>query len=516
MRNYLYPILLCLSLHSLALEKVMDELVDFSYAGYACGEKEVPLVTNKKYSYFNIEDFGAIPNDGKSDRDAFLATLAAMKKAGGGVLYCPEGNFELSGEEPGTESIVIDFAPFILKGAGREKSILSMSQPQLPKNPEQMWTSPPLIHIKAPPIKPHVTSITKDAKLGARLISLESTEHIKKGDWIRLSLLSLNEELLKEELGVYYDEVMKSNWKIAKEGVRIESIHQVKRVTGKRVELATPLLYPIKADLGWQLRLQAHLEEIGIEDITFRGDCLPDFVHHRSWNDDGGYKPLVISNAVNSWFRRVNFEHVSEALTYNQSAHVSVYDVCIFGKRGHSAVRAQGGSTRVLIAKVVDSSDSYKQKGAGQWHAVGVSSCAIGTVLWRNKWGLDAGFESHASQPRITLFDACEGGMLQGHQGGAKMNLPNHMKGLVFWNFKATSAPNNKSWTWWEKGDRWSKFLPPLIVGFHGKRITFSPSDIVAEISPNQPVKPESLYEAQLRKRLGKVPSWLTELKKSQ
>ncbi len=494
----------------------MDKLPDFSYAGYASGEDEAPLISRKKYTYFNIEDFGAVSNDGKSDREAFIATIAAMKEAGGGVLYCPEGIFDLSEEEPISESIVIDFAPFVLKGAGREKSILCMTQPQLPKNPEQMWTSPPLILIKAPNIKPRTTNITKDAKLGSRLITLENTEHIKKGDWVKLSLLSRDTELMKHELGAHYDEVMKSNWNIAKEGIRIESIYQVKRVTGKRVELHAPLLYPIKAELGWQLRLQSHLDGVGVEDIGFRGDCLPDFTHHRSWNDDGGYKPLVISHAVNSWVRRVDFEHVSEALTFSQCAHVSAYDIRIFGKRGHSAVRAQASSTRLLIAKVIDSSDSHKQKGAGQWHAVGVSSCAIGTVLWRNKWGLDAGFESHASQPRLSLFDVCEGGMLQGHQGGAKQNLPNHMKDLIFWNFKATSSPRNKAWTWWEKGDRWSKFMPPLIVGFHGKNIAFTPSEVVAEISPNKPVQPESLYEAQLRKRLGKIPSWLQELKKSQ
>ncbi len=527
MRHFLILLAISLGLCPLSLSQAhaqqsgaqplpTQRLADFSYAGYANGEKAPPPIDPKKQRHFNLKDFGAIPSDNKSDRAAFIAALAAMKRAGGGVLYCPEGLFELSADIPLSESIKIDFSPFILKGAGRGKTILSMSQPQLPKDPTKMWSSPPLIRIKAPRTPAHETSITADAKLASRFITLESSQHVKQGDWVKLSLQSLDTQLMKQELGIHYAEVIESNWEIAKKGIRIEAIHQVKQVRGKRIELTTPLLYPIHAKLGWTLRLHPHLEDLGIEDLTFRGNCLPDFQHHRSWNDDGGFKPLVISHAMNSWVRRVSFEHVSEALTFDQCAHISAYDILIHGRRGHSAVRAQNASTRILIAQVTDRSNSQKLKGAGQWHAVGISSRAIGTVLWRNRWGLDAGFESHASQPRITLFDCCEGGMLQGHQGGAKAKLPNHMSGLIFWNFKATSIPASKQWTWWEKGDKWSKFIAPLVVGFHGKPLRFSGGEQLPATDQNTPIHPESLYEAQLTQRLGNLPQWLKELKSQQ
>ncbi len=522
MRYYLHHLLISPCLLSLSLAQaelrsesrlLADTLPDFSYAGYACGEKAPPTISPKKYRYFNLEDFGAIPSDNKSDRAAFIAALAAMKKAGGGVLYCPEGVFELSGDAPASESIIINFSPFILKGADRDKSIISMSQPQLPTDPAKMWTSPPLIQIKAPHTPARETAITSDAELGSRFIMLESSQHVKSGDWVKLTLQSRDTQLMRQELGVHYDEVMQSNWEIAKKGIHIEAIHQVKDVSGARVELSTPLLYPINSKLNWKLSLHPHLEDIGVEDLSFRGDCLPDFKHHRSWNDDGGFKPLVINHAVSSWVRRVNFEHVSEALTFNQCAHVSAYDILIHGKRGHSAVRAQSGSTRVLIAQVIDRSDSHQQKGAGQWHAVGVSSRAIGTVLWRNTWGLDSGFESHASQPRITLFDSCEGGMQSGHQGGAKVKLPNHMKDLIFWNFKATSVPAKKQWVWWEEGDQWSKFITALVVGFHGEALRFSGCLEVPIPSQSLLIQPESLYESQVIERQGKLPAWLRKLK---
>ena len=59
-------------------------------------------------------------------------------------------------------------------------------------------------------------------------------------------------------------------------------------------------------------------------------------------------------------------------------------------------------------------------------------------------------------------------------------------------------------------------FLPPTIVGFHGpaaSQLTFSDNEVKLNESYNTAVEPYSLYEAQLRKRLGYVPAWINSLK---
>src|SRR5438093_10907465 len=42
---------------------------------------------------FNIEKFGATPNDETDDTAAIAAALAACEKAGGGVVFVPAGTF---------------------------------------------------------------------------------------------------------------------------------------------------------------------------------------------------------------------------------------------------------------------------------------------------------------------------------------------------------------------------------------------------------------------------------------
>jgi len=52
-------------------------LLDFSYAGYNHGETAPPDVYTLGYTVYDVTDYGAVPNDGKSDREAFLAAYQA-------------------------------------------------------------------------------------------------------------------------------------------------------------------------------------------------------------------------------------------------------------------------------------------------------------------------------------------------------------------------------------------------------------------------------------------------------
>lgn len=221
---------------------------------------------------------------------------------------------------------------------------------------------------------------------------------------------------------------------------------------------------------------------------------------------------------VNSWVRNVDFESVSEAVTFSESANCSAYNIEIRGHRGHGAVRA-AGSTRVFIGKISDvSSDS---RGDGQWHGCGVSKPSIGNVIWNSNWGSNACFESHATQPRATLFDNCRGGLVRYHAGGAENEAPNHLSDLTLWNLEVTGTIDEKSnnfasdFKWWDAENVWWKIYPPIVVGTHGQAVTFSQEEgqLTYEESTGVKVTPESLYEAQLQKRLGYVPAWLNALK---
>lgn len=260
------------------------------------------------------------------------------------------------------------------------------------------------------------------------------------------------------------------------------------------------------------------MRNVGVEDMTFEGKAKVDFTHHGSWEDDGAYKPINLIRLTNSWMRRVGFRSVSEASSIVNSSNVSVYDVVIDGNRGHAAIRSQA-SSRVFIGKVTDKSNGFLidnknvyEQGAGQYHACGVSKQSIGAVIWNVDWGTDGCFESHATQPRATLIDRCTGGFMRFRQGGDYNQMPNHLADLTLWNFNAKNNVADSPFIWWDNNSLWWKFLPPIVVGYHGGSIHFDESQMKLNEEQGNTVTPYSLYEAQLRKRLGAVPAWLNSL----
>lgn len=104
-------------------------------------------------------------------------------------------------------------------------------------------------------------------------------------------------------------------------------------------------------------------------------------------------------------------------------------------------------------------------------------------------------------------------------QGGDSAQMPNHMENLTIWNFNATNIQTDTDidtggqFIWWDAKGYWWKFLPPIVVGFHGQSLQFNESQMKRSENNNGAVEPLSLYEAQLRNRLGYVPGWLNALK---
>lgn len=500
-------------------------LPDFSFAGYDHGLSAPPDAWSLGYQIFNIKDYGAIPNDGKSDREAFLKAYQAA--IGGGtveqnpsakaILYIPEGEYILhtaADDADGKSSpLTLRAGDFILKGAGRDKTTLLMQDPNLPAS-AALYSSPVMIDLKHYSGLKELTSVTENASKGSFQVVVASTGGLSEGEWICLTLKNNDPGLIAEELSPYSVEPGMKD--LLNEGVKVFEYHQIASISGNTLTFEEPLLHAVASKWKWKICKYPHYERVGVEDITFKGNAKPDFKHHGSWQDDGAYKLVNMTRIVNGWMRRVRFTSVSEASSLTNCANLSVYDVLIDGNRGHSSIRSQA-STRVFIGKVIDRSSGIDAdtgvwtEGAGQYHATGVSKPSIGTVLWRNQWGTDACFEAHATQPRATLIDCCTGGWIQYRQGGDETQVPNHLSDLILWNFESVSAFWG-NWGWWSSG-KWWKFLPPVIVGFHGQGCAFDPSQVKLNADYGTTVDPESLYEAQLRHRTGVVPAWLQSIK---
>ncbi len=530
-------------------------LLDFSYAGYKHGEVEAPDGFALGYETVNVREYMNAHPD-LTAREAFLALLKEKRLVriddesksysnanARVVFYFPAGEYVLHNDEDNTltqdvenpacdekgnntsSSIIIYGGNFVIKGDGPDKTFIKMDTPNLPTNEKVMYSSPVMINIKHNSWLGAEYEVTGNAGKGTFKVKVAGASNFKVGEWVCLYLHDNSPELVKQELLPYAWESTMTN--ISTEGVQVEDYHQIVGISGDEVTFKEPIMHEVDTQWKWKLRKYSCYENVGVEDLTFVGHAVNDFKHHRSWIDDGAYKPIAFMRLVNSWMRRVNFESVSEAASIISSANFSAYKINITGNRGHAAIRSQG-SSRVFIGAVRDCTDGpladeYPtfQSNTGQYHACGVSKPSMGAVIWRVTWGNDACFESHATQPRATLIDNCTGGFVQSRQGGDADQVPNHLNDLTIWNMCSTNTklngsgtlPENGEFDWWRTGWKYWKILPPVIVGFHGDPVKFVQDQVKLDESHGIPVEPQSLYEAQLEHRLGSVPAWLNALK---
>ena len=84
-------------------------LPDWSTAGYAWGERDIPVLEPTLYA----KDFGVVADDGEDDSEALQAAFKAVHEAEGTVvLRLPAGKIILS------EILYIERSNFVLQGAG--------------------------------------------------------------------------------------------------------------------------------------------------------------------------------------------------------------------------------------------------------------------------------------------------------------------------------------------------------------------------------------------------------------
>ena len=520
-------------------------LLDFSYAGYHHGtelpvdEKDVNVLAQKLgYKVYNVRDYGAIRDDGKSDRKAFediINKIGRGKPNAKAIIYFPEGEYILHSKDDNTinaktgkvtsNTLNLVMGHVIIKGAGRDKTFLTMEDPMLPTDPKVMYSSPKMISIRhnGGGDNAILATVTGSAKKGDMSIEVDDVSQLKVGDWVKLTLLNNDKKVIEEELKPY--KLQSSMTTLINKGVHVVDRHQIKAIDGKRVIFEEPIMHAVNPAYGWDIKTYAHYEEVGVEDLTFKGKAKKKFHHHAGWQDDGAYKPLDFMRQVNSWVRRVDYVSISECMTFSECANCLFLDSEISGNRGHSSVRMQY-SARGFIGKVWDHSNGYLnddknfteyKENLGQYHACGISKQSIGNVIWQCHWGDDSCFESHATQPRASLFDQCCGGFMQFRMGGDKKELPNHLDDLTMWNFNclATNPNDPVPFNWWiyNESTGWYKTLPPTFVGFHGKNVNFKEDEMKLNENQGKEVLPGSLYEAQLSRRLGSTPQWLIDAK---
>jgi hypothetical protein len=338
-------------------------------------------------------------------------------------------------------------------------------------------------------------------KRGSFAVPVKSTEAFKAGDWV---VLKAGTPKLDAELmcGLQPD----PTWtRIIKDGASISELHQVKELQGGSLILKEPVLVNLGADFEAKVSPVTLIEQVGVEDMALQGGWRGAFVHHRSALDDEGWDGIQFKGVANGWVRRCSFLNVNTGVYLRDSVVCSILNNRFAGNKGHYDVAIRSNCTFNLTG--------LTEETTAPQHGASTGNRSAGTVVWRWLMSKASTVDSHGNGPYATLIDRVDGGTMT-RSGGPAPSFPNHLRWMVFWNFFYDSDDEQPINFWNYVKGKEAKFVKPLFVGLHGKPVKLKEDSVEANECPGSPVAPESLYEAQLALRLGKLPDWVGSARK--
>jgi len=486
-------------------------LPDYSWAGYKMGIEGIPDLKGK---IFDVSKYGAIPNDSIEDFDGIQVAIKAAEAAGGGIVFFPKGRFLINEKVGRRKGITISTPNIILRGSGCETggTEIFMRNYMLPVDSTKLWTVPAMFTFNYYKGSNAKTVIVEDATRGAMKIVVEDVTKFKANDYINIKMQ--NPAANKEFMAGMETW---NNWSTTNEkGVVIAEKHKIASIDGNELILSEPLCTDITASYNWKVESIILAEGLGVEDIWFRGNFHEIIVHHKNFIHDAGWSFLSMGRIANGFVRRIRLTDVSAGISIGNGYACSILNIRFDGNPGHTTLTAVG-SYGILMGLIHDATNA-----PGMWHGPCSANSSCNTVMWRYEGQARSGPDFHASWPYCSLVDASTSKYIG--NGGDVVLLPNHMKDLTYWNLKQIGKHENVDF--WEpqylngiphrneKYGRFVKIVKPNIIGMYGDEISFVKEHLGLHESHGKPVTPESLYEAQLKLRLGKLPKWIVEAKK--
>ena len=486
---------------------VATDIPDYSWAGYARGEKAIPQATGER---FDVTDYGAKPDDLLDDRDAIQKAIDAAAANGGGVVYLPAGRYLVNTDFSDRGTIRIESSNIVLKGAGSREggTIIHQIQPFGKGDPYQLTRmhlgdNILLIHARSEERRlssmPVICKVTGDSPAQAYHVTVDNASDLKVGQ--RVYLYAMNNKIIEREVKPFSIE---PEWTTTTQNkAYIVEIHQIASIAGNKVTFAEPIRYDIFASDEWDLREHTPITNVGIEDISFMGNHWHPYKHHRSGMDDSGWAMIKIKGVADSYVRRCSFLNVSQALYISLSSYVTAMNITQAGNTSHHSPRISFYTYGILAGLIDDQ--------AGSTHGPSLNAGTVGTVFWRWK-GVDGSIDSHAGRPFCSLYDCVDATHI--NSSGGRRSYPQHLRGLMLWNVNMLGDKPQHYDFWQPKSN--NVFVMPKIVGMHGSDVTFNKDHVSLVESQGRKVIPESLYEAQLALRLGKLPQWVSDVQAEQ
>lgn len=500
-------------------------LHDFSYAGYHRGEAQLPDVSK------HVVDVTKPPyradKTGSSDVQVILQqALDDVGKAGGGVVYLPEGTYRINVSAPADNAIRISYSNVVLRGAGTEKTFIYNENPNI--------RGLSVINVK--PVSGgdwmssgnNIVLITEDLLNPTEVIPVSSVKGFKVGDWVAISS--------DVTPGFIAEHQMISLWGTNMKGPvfyrYIESIDQA----ANTLTVDAPTRYFLKKrDNAKVYKVNPTLSEVGIESfsignkessLTGLGDLDFNKIGTAAYEIHGS-NLIAINNAINCWIKNINtfkpeqnkddIHLVSNGILLQRSRFITV-DNCFFQKPQY---KGEGGNGYMFVLGGNDCLIRNSHADYGRHNFDFKSMQSNGNVVLRCRGEhsrLASDFHMHLSM--ANLFDnfTANKDFLE-----AKFRPYGSSPGMhgypttqsVFWNTNGEAYPEGKTciveseqWGWGyiigTKGPANAVKTSPVAGSISNYPYDSSPEDFQEGIGKGDQLQPQSLYEDQLKKRINR------------
>ncbi|GGD27353.1 DUF4955 domain-containing protein [Hyunsoonleella pacifica] len=482
-------------------------LNDFSYTGYHFSEKELPDVSG--WNTISVTDYGAIPDDtGYDDLGIQSAIDAAEASNQPTVVFFPAGKYIVSSETTKTQPIVISGSNIVLKGAGTGVGGTEIYADKFNENKFGSGSTHYRFMFKPSNTDSNdITQVTAEIKKGDFEVQVASTANLSVGQYVDL-FQKTTDNLEANMPGL----TPNTRWTaINRDGIRPFEKHIITKISGNTVTFKNPVQLNMPVSSTTVLKTFQTIEEVGVEDILFTSgwkDYPENFVHHANDIVDYAWQALFFTNVVNGWIRNCHFKDWNEDIFVDRSMAVTVKNIDISGKRGHTSYYSRY-SYGVLFENCFDNADEglVDANKKGMHHGPGMRWSTTSSVFINCPMQPDQSIDCHGSHPYANLLDNIQGGKLLGN-GGAELSYPNSGPYLTFWNFKHDANFTSRLYDFWFISNtterRTHTFPNPLFVGFQpgpGENNIRFQNEGLDELHGQQ-VYPNSLLDAQLQLRL--------------
>jgi hypothetical protein len=449
-------------------DKHQNRVPDFSHCGYAGADREIPNVPVKAAVAPADGDDGALI---QAAIDQIAALPLDVDGYRGAVLLAP-GQFDVAGQ------LRLSASGIVLRGSGAGENGTTLLATGVDRRA--------LVRVdgigKRQLLGVAARVVDKYVPVGATKLHLDSAGRLQVGDTvlvIRPSTAEWVAELGMKAFGV--------GWRPGTRDIRWDRV--ITAIDGNTVSLDAPITTAIDARLGGAT-VQAYewpgrIDNVGVEDLRMQSVPGSD----SPLDEDHAWFGVTIQNAENAWVRRVEFRHFAGGAValWENTKWVTVED-CIAlepiselgGYRRHTFF-TQGQLTLFLRC--------WSEHGR---HDFAVGHCAPGPNAFVNCYAAEAQGDSGP-------IESWASGVLYDNVriDGAGLSLENH------W-----AEPTGTGWSagncmlWQCRAATVRNFRPPgannWAIGcwavFAGDGTMMAPSDSV---------RPQSLYQAQLRERVG-------------